>query len=84
LVQIHEVQKEEDANEAIKNIIRPEVYPNIIKIWEESVNTGKPFEVEYEFSDPHNPKFTVGFWEELFPIWIRRNTAVDRNFYRYR
>lgn len=47
--------KDEDANEAIRKVIRPEVYPNIIKIWEESVKTGKPFEVEYEFLDPKNP-----------------------------
>ncbi|WP_326982511.1 PAS domain-containing protein [Chryseobacterium sp. MYb264] len=47
--------KDEDANEAIRKIIRPEVYPNIIEIWKQSVETGKPFEVEYEFKDPKNP-----------------------------
>lgn len=48
--------KDEDPNEAIRKVIRPEVYPGIIKIWEESLKTGKPFEVEYEFADPNNPE----------------------------
>ncbi|KAA0129001.1 PAS domain-containing protein [Chryseobacterium sp. SN22] len=48
--------KDDDPNEAIRKVIRPEVYPGIIKIWEESLKTGKPFEVEYEFADPNNPE----------------------------
>lgn len=48
--------KDEDPNEAIRKVIRPEVYPRILKIWEESLKTGKPFEVEYEFADPGNPE----------------------------
>jgi len=47
--------KNENANEAIRKIIRPEVYPSIIEIWQQSTKTGKPFEVEYEFADPQNP-----------------------------
>ncbi|WP_336731972.1 PAS domain-containing sensor histidine kinase [Chryseobacterium sp. VD8] len=79
-------KKEEDANEAIKNIIRPEVYPNIIKIWEESVNTGKPFEVEYEFSDPDNPEVYRWFLGRAVPNldsegeiqqWIGTFTDID-------
>lgn len=48
--------KDEDPNEAIRKAVRPEVYPGIIKIWEESLKTGKPFEVEYEFADPDQPE----------------------------
>ncbi len=48
--------KKEDPNEAIRKIIRPDIYPKILKIWEESVRTGKSFEVEYEFADPENPE----------------------------
>lgn len=48
-------RKDEDSNEAIRRIIRPEVYPHILEVWEQSAKTGKPFEVEYEFLDPQNP-----------------------------
>ncbi|MFC7348397.1 ATP-binding protein [Chryseobacterium zhengzhouense] len=47
--------KDDDVNEAIEKIIKPEVYPEVLKVWDESVKTGKPFEVEYEFLDPQNP-----------------------------
>lgn len=47
--------KDDDVNEAIEKIIKPEVYPEVLKVWGESVKTGKPFEVEYEFLDPQNP-----------------------------
>lgn len=48
--------KDEDSNEAIQRIIRPEIYPRIMEIWEQSLKTGNPFEVEYEFQDPKNPE----------------------------
>lgn len=47
--------KDDDVNEAIEKIIKPEIYPEVLKVWGESVKTGKPFEVEYEFLDPQNP-----------------------------
>jgi len=47
--------KQENPNEAIRKIIKPEVYPHILEIWEKSAKTGKPFEVEYEFQDPKKP-----------------------------
>lgn len=78
--------KDEDASEAIRKIIRPEVYSNIIKIWEESVKTGKPFEVEYEFMDPQNPDTyrwflgrAVANFDEKGEIkqWIGTFTDID-------
>jgi len=49
------ISKDENANEAIRKIIKPSVYPHIVEIWEQSAKTGKPFEVEYEFADPQHP-----------------------------
>ncbi|GAA5096000.1 hypothetical protein GCM10023210_29330 [Chryseobacterium ginsengisoli] len=78
--------KDEDANEQIRKIIKPEVYPNILRIWEESVHSGKPFEVEYEFLDPQNPEVyrwflgrAVANYDENGEInrWIGTFTDID-------
>ncbi|WP_027379247.1 PAS domain-containing sensor histidine kinase [Chryseobacterium daeguense] len=78
--------RDENANEAIRKLIRPEVYPEILRIWEESVRTGQPFEVEYEFQDPQNPEIyrwflgrAVANFDDKSQInqWIGTFTDID-------
>ncbi len=78
--------KNEDPNEALRKIIRPDIYPKISKIWEESVRTGKSFEVEYEFADPENSEVYRWFLGRAIPNfdqngeiseWIGTFTDID-------
>jgi two-component system CheB/CheR fusion protein len=47
--------KDEDPEISVQRLIKPDIYDEVSRIWDESLKTQKPFEVEYEFEDPKNP-----------------------------
>ncbi|MDT3408869.1 UNVERIFIED_CONTAM: PAS domain S-box-containing protein [Pseudacidovorax intermedius] len=61
--------KNENLSESLKKIVKPENYDKVREIWQESVKTGKPFEVEYEFSDPGNPGAYRWFLGRAIPAY---------------
>ncbi|WP_394674232.1 ATP-binding protein [uncultured Chryseobacterium sp.] len=78
--------KNEDLSESLKKVIKPEIYDHVRRIWQESVKTGNPFEVEYEFSDPRNPGGYRWFLGRAIPAydkdksikqWIGTFTDID-------
>ncbi|MCU7613020.1 PAS domain-containing protein [Chryseobacterium sp. GMJ5] len=78
--------KDTDPHESLKKIIKPEVFKKVSAIWNESVKTGKPFEVEYEFQDFKNPEIYRWFLGRAVPTfdengnvkqWIGTFTDID-------
>lgn len=47
--------RDEAMEQSILCIIKPEMLDDVTQLWNQSIQTGKPFEVEYEFRDPENP-----------------------------
>lgn len=78
--------KDTDPHESLRKIIKPEVFKKVSAIWDESVKTGKPFEVEYEFQDSKNPEIYRWFLGRAVPTfdengnvkqWIGTFTDID-------
>jgi len=81
-----QTSKDEDVNISIQKLIKPEVYSSLIQIWKESVESGQPFEVEYEFRDPTEPEKYRWFLGRAIPQkdekgeivqWIGTFTDID-------
>jgi len=75
-----------DPQESLRKIIKPDVFKKVSAIWDESVKTGKPFEVEYEFQDSKNPEVYRWFLGRAVPTfdehenikqWIGTFTDID-------
>lgn len=78
--------RDADLSESVKKIINPEVYQKVEKIWQNSLKTGKPFEMEYQFLDPSNPEVYRWFLGRSVPAydengnikqWIGTFTDID-------
>jgi len=78
--------REEDPSEGVRRVIHPEVYEKVLVVWEESLRTGNPFEMEYQFSDPKNPAVYRWFLGRAVPTfdgdgnikqWIGTFTDID-------
>ena len=78
--------RDEDPSDGVKRIIHPEVYEKVLVRWEESLRTGNPFEMEYQFLDPNNPGAYRWFLGRAIPAydddgnikqWIGTFTDID-------
>jgi PAS domain S-box-containing protein len=78
--------REEDPAEGVRRVIHPEVYEKVLVVWEESLRTGNPFEMEYQFLDPKNPEVYRWFLARAVPAfdgdgnirqWIGTFTDID-------
>ncbi|CAD7800474.1 Signal-transduction histidine kinase senX3 [Chryseobacterium aquaeductus] len=78
--------KNEKPSEGFKRVINPEVHAKVEDVWAESVKTGKPFEMEYQFKDPNNPDVYRWFLGRAVPTfddngevsqWIGTFTDID-------
>ncbi|MCU7618978.1 PAS domain-containing protein [Chryseobacterium sp. PBS4-4] len=78
--------REEDPSEGVRRVIHPKVYEKVLVVWEESLRTGNPFEMEYQFLDPKNPDVYRWFLGRAVPTfdgdgnikqWIGTFTDID-------
>lgn len=78
--------RNEDPTDGVKRIIHPEVYEKVMVIWEESLKTGKSFEMEYQLLDPNVPEVYRWFLGRAVPAydekgsikqWIGTFTDID-------
>lgn len=78
--------KDENPTEVVKRVMKPEFYEKVEPVWEESLKTGKPFEMEYQFVDPKNPETYRWFLARAVPTfdenenikqWIGTFTDID-------
>lgn len=78
--------KDENPTEGIKRVMKPEFYEKLEPVWEESLKTGNPFEMEYQFLDPKNPETYRWFLGRAVPAfdenenikqWIGTFTDID-------
>lgn len=78
--------KNEDPAEGVKRVMKPGVFEMVEVVWEESLKTGKSFEMEYQFFDRSNPEVYRWFLGRAAPAfdengdvkqWIGTFTDID-------